>query len=276
MAATTLTALDEAIALIDSLCGKLRSEADSGAAEPSAQVAPPLKQPWRALASTTMPEDKTPATTSAEAGAAPAAAAAPSAAAPVPQKQKKEKREKKQAPPPAVEHTEDLFGKAMLQVARVVKVEALPSSEKLYKTQVEVAGGETRQIIAGLRKHVEQPQLEGSLVVVILNLKAAKLAGELSEGMILAAVHADTAVPNGELVAPIRPPGEAEVGSRVYIEGTSLSEAPPKVLKSGPWGQIKELLRVEGGAATFDGKPLVTAAGPVAVAAGMPDGASIS
>lgn len=38
------------------------------------------------------------------------------------------------------------------------------------------------QIIAGLRKHIEQPQLEGSLVVVILNLKAAKLAGELSEG----------------------------------------------------------------------------------------------
>jgi tRNA-binding EMAP/Myf-like protein len=40
------------------------------------------------------------------------------------------------------------------------------------------------QILAGLRKHIEQPQLEGSLVVVILNLKAAKLAGELSEGCV--------------------------------------------------------------------------------------------
>jgi Putative tRNA binding domain len=38
------------------------------------------------------------------------------------------------------------------------------------------------QIIAGLRKHIEQQQLEGSLVVVILNLKTAKLAGEPSEG----------------------------------------------------------------------------------------------
>jgi tRNA-binding EMAP/Myf-like protein len=38
------------------------------------------------------------------------------------------------------------------------------------------------KIIAGLQKHIEQPALEGSLVVVILNLKAAKLAGELSEG----------------------------------------------------------------------------------------------
>lgn len=66
------------------------------------------------------------------------------------------------------------------------------------------------------------------------------------------------------------------MGSRVYIEGTSPSEAPPKVLKSGPWGQIKELLRVAAGVATFDGRPLITAAGPVTSAAGMPDGAAIS
>lgn len=38
------------------------------------------------------------------------------------------------------------------------------------------------QIVAGLRKHIEQPQLEGSLVIVILNLKTARLAGEASEG----------------------------------------------------------------------------------------------
>lgn len=38
------------------------------------------------------------------------------------------------------------------------------------------------QIVAGLRKHIEQPQLGGSLVIVILNLKTARLAGEASEG----------------------------------------------------------------------------------------------
>ena len=48
------------------------------------------------------------------------------------------------------------------------------------------------QILAGLRKHIEQPQLEGSLVVVILNLKTAKLAGELSEGWAQCNASADT------------------------------------------------------------------------------------
>jgi hypothetical protein len=49
-----------------------------------------------------------------------------------------------------------------------------------------------------------------------------------------------------------------------------------QVLKSGPWGQIKELLQLRGGAASFDGQPLVTTAGPVTVAEEMPDGAAIS
>lgn len=48
------------------------------------------------------------------------------------------------------------------------------------------------------------------------------------------------------------------------------------MLKSGPWGQIKELLQLRGGAASFDGRPLVTAAGPVIVQEEMPDGAAIS
>jgi hypothetical protein len=61
----TMSALDEAIALIDSLCAKLRTEAEGGATGASsktatgtaAQVAPPVKKPWRTLASSTMPGD---------------------------------------------------------------------------------------------------------------------------------------------------------------------------------------------------------------------------
>ena len=49
-----------------------------------------------------------------------------------------------------------------------------------------------------------------------------------------------------------------------------------QVLKSGPWGQIKELLQLRGGVASFDGRPLVTAAGPVTISEKMPDGAAIS
>ena len=63
--------------------------------------------------------------------------------------------------------------------------------------------------MAGLRKHVPRSELEGSHVVVILNLKTARLAGEASEGMILAGVHTEPAVEHGEFVKPVQPPGAA-------------------------------------------------------------------
>ncbi len=49
-----------------------------------------------------------------------------------------------------------------------------------------------------------------------------------------------------------------------------------QVLKSDAWKKLAALLRVEGGVATVDGRPLVTAAGQLAVGAGMPDGARVS
>lgn len=61
--------------------------------------------------------------------------------------------------------------------------------------------------MAGLRKHIPRAQLEGSHVLVILNLKTARLAGEASEGMILAGVHTDPAIEFGEFVKPVQPPG---------------------------------------------------------------------
>lgn len=61
------------------------------------------------------------------------------------------------------------------------------------------------QVIAGLKRHVNKKELEGSLVILILNLKPAKLAGQLSEAMVLAGV---APLPDGgELVRTCRPPG---------------------------------------------------------------------
>ena len=70
----------------------------------------------------------------------------------------------------------------MLQVARVLSVDdsSIPS-EKLYKLQLDVGGNETRQVVAGLKMFVPAGQLQDSLVVAILNLKPAKLAGVMSE-----------------------------------------------------------------------------------------------
>ena len=64
------------------------------------------------------------------------------------------------------------------------------------------------QIIAGLRLHVPRSEMEGRRVVTILNLKTAKLAGQVSEGMILAAVQKGEAHDHSELVKPLGVPGE--------------------------------------------------------------------
>jgi aminoacyl tRNA synthase complex-interacting multifunctional protein 1 len=90
-------------------------------------------------------------------------------------------------------------------VGRVAAAEPLANSEKLLKCSVEVGGGEVRQVVAGLQQYVAADALRGSLVCVILNLKPAKLAGEKSEAMILAA---DTPAPGGGvIVRMLQPPG---------------------------------------------------------------------
>ena len=67
-------------------------------------------------------------------------------------------------------------------MARVLSVDgsSIPS-EKLYKLQLDVGGEETRQVVAGLKMFVPAEQLLNSLVVAVLNLKPAKLAGVVSE-----------------------------------------------------------------------------------------------
>lgn len=132
---------------------------------------------------------------------------------------------------------------------------------------------EERQIITGLRKFVPQSELEGRLVVVILNLKPAKLAGHTSEAMILAAEE-EGATPEERRVTLLTPSATAAPGSRVLVQGAPPPAAePPKECKSAPWTAVKEALRVSGGLATLAGAPLASAEGPVLASAA--DGAKI-
>lgn len=95
-----------------------------------------------------------------------------------------------------------------VQVARVVSVEEI-DSVKLYKCIVELSSSVTKQVMAGLKQHLAKDDLLHSLVVVITNLKAAKLAGELSEAMILAAQAPLPDSSNAELVKVLQPPGQS-------------------------------------------------------------------
>jgi len=97
---------------------------------------------------------------------------------------------------------------ACVQVARVTSVEEI-DSVKLYKCIVDIGSGMTKQVMAGLKQHMAKDHLLHILVVVITNLKAAKLAGEVSEAMILAAQAPDPSIsPQGEMVQVLQVPGE--------------------------------------------------------------------
>lgn len=92
---------------------------------------------------------------------------------------------------PAVEEpkyaTFDDFKKIELKVAQIVEAERVEKSEKLVKLQVNVGESQNRQIVAGIAKHYSPEELVGKKIVIVANLKPAKLMGELSQGMLLAA-----------------------------------------------------------------------------------------
>ncbi|MFQ5627382.1 MAG: methionine--tRNA ligase [bacterium] len=85
------------------------------------------------------------------------------------------------------------FAQVDLRVAEVLTAEKLKGADKLLKLQVDT-GGDKRQIIAGIAQHYQPEELIGKKIVIVANLQPAKLRGEISEGMLLAAE-----TENGEL-----------------------------------------------------------------------------
>jgi methionyl-tRNA synthetase len=82
------------------------------------------------------------------------------------------------------------FAKVELRVGRIIAAERVEKSEKLVKLQVDI-GAETRQVVAGIGKSYAPEDLLGKTVVIVANLKPAKLMGIESQGMLLAASSGD-------------------------------------------------------------------------------------
>lgn len=80
----------------------------------------------------------------------------------------------------------DDFMKMDIRMATIVQAEKHPNADKLLKLQVDL-GPEQRQVIAGIAKHVKPEELIGKTIALLANLKPAKIRGEISQGMILAA-----------------------------------------------------------------------------------------
>lgn len=82
------------------------------------------------------------------------------------------------------------FSKVQLRVAKVLEAERIPKTDKLLKLKVDL-GGETREIVSGIAKHYEPDDIIGKNVVMVINLKPAKIRGIVSHGMVLAASQGD-------------------------------------------------------------------------------------
>ena len=91
---------------------------------------------------------------------------------------------------PKEEITFDDFMKLQFQVGEIIACEAVPKSKKLLCSQVKI-GSQVKQIVSGIRSNYSPEEMVGKKVMVLVNLKPAKLAGVLSEGMLLCAEDAE-------------------------------------------------------------------------------------
>ncbi len=109
---------------------------------------------------------------------------------------------------PKEEIAYDDFMKMQFQVGEIISCEVVAKSKKLLCSQVKI-GSQVKQIVSGIRKYYTPEEMVGKKVMVLVNLKPAKLAGVLSEGMLLCAEDAEG---NLALVTPEKPmPSGAEI-----------------------------------------------------------------
>lgn len=109
---------------------------------------------------------------------------------------------------PKEEISYDDFSKMQFQVGEIISCEAVKKSKKLLCSQVKI-GSQVKQIVSGIKAYYTPEEMVGKKVMVLVNLKPAKLAGVLSEGMLLCAEDADG---NLALVTPEKPmPSGAEI-----------------------------------------------------------------
>ena len=136
-------------------------------------------------------------------------------------------------------------------------------ADKLYCEEIDVGEDEPRRIASGLRPYLSEADLDGRTVLVLCNLKARKLAGFPSHGMVLCASNEDRTE-----VKLVSVPVDAKIGERVTVPGFDFEgeEGQPfaenKIGKKKVFEKIAPFLKTsEYGVPEFCGRPLLTSAG---------------
>jgi len=108
----------------------------------------------------------------------------------------------------------ELFGRLSMCVGRIINVERHPNADALYKEEIDLGEGKTRQVVSGLVKFVPIEEMQNRLVVVLRNLKPALLREVVSEAMVICASNAKHTE-----VEILEPPEGSVPGDVITVEG---------------------------------------------------------
>ncbi|MDR2073395.1 MAG: methionine--tRNA ligase, partial [Spirochaetaceae bacterium] len=147
-----------------------------------------------------------------------------------------------------------------LRVAKILKVERHPDAEKLYIETLDIAG-EERVIVSGLVPFYTEEELLGRHIIVAYNLKAAKLRGVMSRGMLLAA--GDQEGPGGAERCEVLDASGIPTGTRVLLEGMDAAEAPAEIPEISIDTFLSVPLRAKDGTVLAGGKVLMVNGKPL-------------
>ena len=150
-----------------------------------------------------------------------------------------------------------------IKVGRITKVWEHPEADKLYCEEIDVGEDEPRMIASGLKPFMKAEDMEGRKVLVLCNLKARKMLGFASHGMVLCASNEDHTD-----VKFVSPPIDAEIGERVTVPGFDFEGEAGAPMKENPMGKKKIfdklapfLVTSKYGVPEFLGRPFMTSAG---------------
>jgi len=102
------------------------------------------------------------------------------------------------------------FAKLDLRIAKILEVEEIPNADKLFKLTIDVGELGKRTICAGIKQHYKKDDLIGKEIVIVANLEPRTLKGQVSEGMLLAAVSSDN-----KKIFLLKPEKAIEPGSKI-------------------------------------------------------------
>lgn len=178
-------------------------------------------------------------------------------------KQKKEKKQEKKAEPsvlPEAEQPAHFAKNIQLKVAKIVKVDRNPDSDKLYVEHLDDGSGTDRVIQSGLVPYLKEEDLLGKNVIIADNLAPRKMRGIESRGMLLAADYNDE---NGKECVELITAPWATPGTKVVLEGDDVNAEKPAEIQADTFFQIEikvnnKTVQIGGKNLTAAGKPLST------------------